>query len=520
MPRTARKTASQTPSDKMTAAELRSWYEKNKKDFDGYINFKKATDAIIDLRDATKNSTKTLSIFNKEELREYLEDIANSESDLRNLSWYLYYVSHIYKRIINLYSRMFCLYARKVIPSQYSLVKDNNPDQILKSYQNTIQMLDKMDLQGSMTAPITNAFIQDVFYGIVFYDDTGLFIMPMPPDYCRISGRYLYLSGDFRYSINMRYFSGSREYLVEMLGEPIQSMYRAFQNDTTNGQWQPVPDEYCFCIKENLEDWEVIVPPFVGLFENLISLEDLSKITAVAEEQAIYKMLWVEMETHDNDKINDWKIDPKITTAYVDMLLNKKLIPDYTSVAQIPGKLNVVDFNNTDRVNDTSKITKATESVLNTAGGAELLNGATINTTIGYETAKIVNTEFAISSLLPQIQAWVNRFLTYHISKPCKVNFFPVSALTIKDFKKQLQEDAKYGMPVKLALNALNGYSEIDTMAMNYLEEEILQLHDKFRYPLSSSYTTPGDNSGDVGGRPSEEEVLESPTERTTVKEE
>ena len=53
-------------------------------------------------------------------------------------------------------------------------------------------------------------------------------------------------------------------------------------------------------------------------------------------------------------------------------------------------------------------------------------------------------------------------------------------------------ESSTYGFPNKLALNTLNGFSELDTLAMNFLEEECLGLTDKF-VPLKSSHTTSSD---------------------------
>ena len=63
-----------------------------------------------------------------------------------------------------------------------------------------------------------------------------------------------------------------------------------------------------------------------------------------------------------------------------------------------------------------------------------------------------------------------------------------------EDFRKSLLESAQYGLPTKLMVNSLNGFSEKETMALNFLEEDILSVSTKFR-PLSSSYTQSGDGS-------------------------
>ena len=182
-------------------------------------------------------------------------------------------------------------------------------------------------------------------------------------------------------------------------------------------------------------------------------------------------------------------------------MINEAL-PDYTLAAIIPGKLDQVTFNN-DRATDTNKIAKSTETLFNTSGGAQILNSASISGTTAFSAAVQADTEMAISMLLPQTQGWVNRFLSYWVSNPSKVKFFEVSAYTKEEFKKTLLEAATSGLPTKLAYNTLNQFSEKDTLALNYLEEQILGITKLF-VPLQTSYTQSG--SSDTGGAPTKDD--------------
>lgn len=47
---------------------------------------------------------------------------------------------------------------------------------MLKSYQDTINTLDKMNLQYEMLKLNTICFREDAAYGCVYYDENGLFI--------------------------------------------------------------------------------------------------------------------------------------------------------------------------------------------------------------------------------------------------------------------------------------------------------------------------------------------------------
>lgn len=474
-----------------TAAEMREWYERNKKHME---KFAAAQEGLIPLRDITKTSTKAVPTFNKETLRNYLQNIGSNEKNLRNLSRYLFYRCHAYYRLVMYNATMFDLSARSVIPV-YDIVKGGDVKKTLKSYQDTLVILDNMNLQYEFLKMYAIAFREDVSFGCAYYDDTGFFILPLDPDYCKISG--IYATGDFSFAMDMSYFR-SRQQLLEMWGAPFEEMYHEYES--TGNKWINMPEEYSVCLKARAEDWETVLPVFSGLLSNIINLIDLDDIQAIADEQEIYKMIWLEMETITGSKdVDDWKVDPTIMIQYFNRMISEAL-PPYVSAAIVPGKLNTIGFN-ADTATETNKVSKATETLFNTSGGAQILNSATISGTTAFEAAIQADTELAISMLLPQTQSWVNRFLSYQLSNPSKVKFFEVSVYTKEKFKKSLLESAEYGLPTKLAYNALNGFSERDTLALNFLEEQCLGLGDLF-VPLKSTHTQSGSGDEKTGGRP------------------
>ena len=138
--------SSTTAKKQPTAAEMREWYEKNKKHIEKYAA---AEQAAVPLRDITKTTTKTITAFSRDSLRTYLQNIGSNEKNLRNLSRYLYYRCHPYYRLINYNANMFCLNARSVIP-QFDFVKGNDATKMLKSYQDTLYILDRLNIQYEM----------------------------------------------------------------------------------------------------------------------------------------------------------------------------------------------------------------------------------------------------------------------------------------------------------------------------------------------------------------------------------
>ena len=480
-------TAPSTENKQPTANAMREWYEKNKKHIE---NFASSEAALKNLRDVTKTATKTVSAFSKSSLRTYLQNIGSNEKNLRNLSRYLFYRCHAYYRLIMYNATMFDLKCRTVIP-QYDLVKTPNVQKTLKSYQETLVMLDEMNLQYEFLKMLTIAFREDVAYGCAYYTEgEGLFILPLDSDFMRIDG--VYPTGNLSASMDVTYFR-SRQFELEAWGEPFQSMYRAYES--TGVKYQNLPPEYCVVLKSRPEDWETVVPIFSGMLNSIINLIDLEDIQAIADEQEIYKMIWLEMETLTGaDTADEWKVDPTIMIEYFNRMISEAL-PDYISAAIVPGKLDHISFDST-KVNDTNKISKATETLFNSSGGAQILNSSTISGTTAFTAAIKADTELAISMMLPQIQGWTNMFLGQHLSNPCDVIFHEVSAYTKDEFKKGLYQDFQFGLPLKLTLNAFNGFSERQTLAMNFLEIDCLGLNEKFIPPQSANTQSGSSNTG------------------------
>ena len=469
-----------------TSSELKQWYEDKARK-----SFESAENGLKKLRDPQKSTVyRNISNYNKETIKTYLKNISSNEKNLRNLSRYLFYRSHIYFRLVKYYASQADLSIRSVIPN-YSLTEENNKDEITQSYYDTLKVLNEMNLQYEFFKVYVTALVEDVFYGCAYYTEgEGMFILPIDPDYAKITG--FFLDGSYAFSVNMTYFR-SKQDLLEFYGSPFTEMYSAYES--TGEQWQLLDPQYSVCVKFRAENWETIVPVFASMFIDLISLLDLADIQAVVDEKQIYNLVWMEMETFNNSGVpNDFKVDPEQVTIPYWNKMTSEALPDYVSYALVPGKINKMSFAD-DQASDVNKIQKATENILNTSGGAQILNSATISGSTAFAGSMAADAEFALSSVIPQTQIIVNRLLSYYVSNPCKVRFFEVSIFTKDTFKKSILESAQYGLPTKLMLNNMNGFSELDTLALNFLEEDCLQLSTKF-VPLQSSYVQSGNTGG------------------------
>ena len=495
-------------SNRPSATEIKSWYEKNKHSLEMYAN---AKDALFNLREISKNKKyKSIETISKEDLRQYLENPTNYEVQLRNISWYLITRSQIYYRLIKYYSNMFRLDARSVIPP-FSLTEENDKDSILESYQSTLEILEKMNLQYEFLKVYCNCLIQDVFYGVVYFDEnsdqkTSMFFLPLPADYCRIQG--IFPNGNFAFAMDMSYFKRNKE-LLEIWGEPFTSMQKEYEK--TGVKYVLCPQEYSVCLKFRAEDTEMILPPFAGLFSALLGLQELEDIQAIASEQEIYKLLVATIPLINGaDNPDEFAVNPQLAVDYFNKLVDA--LPNYTDAVITPIPIDYVSFNNDTVASDVTKVQNATKTVLNTAGGSQVLNSATINNSSSAEAALKLDTEFAISSLLPQTEMWVNYFISLYVNNASRVKFFEVSTYTAKQFRQELLENASNGLPNKLAIASMSGFSELDTLSLNFLEEEIFGLSEKLK-PLSSSFTQTGNNKS--GGQEKDIDELSDAGERT-----
>lgn len=478
--------ATSSSAKQPTTTELREWYAK----YSGSIENFERSQNILQLVNPNSTSTKTFNTFSKETLRTYMKNPLNNYKNLRNLSRFLYYRSQTYRRLIHYNANMIDLNYRSVIPI-VDLIKGADQKKIVKSYYETLLILENMNLPLEFLKAYITCWKEDLFFGCAYYDDEGFFVLPLDADYCKVTG--IYPTGDLAFDMDMSYFSRKQD-ILEYLGEPFLSMYKEYQKDTVNGKWQPMKDEHCICLKLNIDDWETPIPPYIGIFDSLINLEDLKEITAIADEQEIYQLLVTKIPLLKNSQdFDDFAVDPKTAIDYYNKM--KENLPDYTNAIIVPG-LDVESVNFThDQATDVNKIETTTKSVLSTSGGAAVLSAQNVSSSTSWKAAIVSDEEYALSSLLPQTQAWINRFLSYQLKDAAKVKFMETTKYSRLDYKDSLRQDATYGIPVKLAINTLNGFSELETLSMAHLEQA-LDLTSLF-VPLASSNTM---NTGNLSG--------------------
>lgn len=497
MARTKTTQVSDAPKE-TSVAEIKDFYEKNK---DRIANFATAEEALRKLTDVSKDLRKNVNVYSREDLRNALRNIGSSQARLRDISWYLYYRVSIYWRIVNFYANQIDLNTRSVIP-EYDPTKEEDSNKTLTNYFKTLRLLDSVDWNHEFFNVLLTAWIQDVSYNCVWWEDDQFFLLPLPAQYCKIVGKYG--DGTFMFAFDYSYFRSNQD-LLEIWGEPFKSEYEAYIREGNSGKWRIFPLEHTVCIKQRSNEWDMILPPFLPLFNDLLGLVGVQDLEAIRDEQDIFKLILLKLPRLGKT-IDDWGVDPSLVVQYFNKMVDEAL-PDYTSAAIVPTDVEVIEFNSNDTTADTNRTNKALKNILDSSGGGEILLSSNISGSTAYSMVKILNTEFAISSLLPQISATINRLVKQQFNKACKIKFFEVSTYTREDLRKEFMNSAEYGFPNALAYGTTLGLSELDTLSLNHLEKDILNLTERF-VPLQSSHTQSGD--GEVGqGAPTKDEVTD-----------
>lgn len=482
-------------------------------------NFAKATEDKVfrKTRDVTRNAqTPTLSNTDREKIKAWLSgNIYTNSANLIKASRYLYYRSPIYAKMIELYVAMYCLDCRKITPN-YNFTKDIDSNNILKQYEETLKVIDNIDLQGNLQGPLKNMWIQDVSFNLYFHDDYGSFFWYIDPTEAVIDG-YYNADGGFCYSfaIDMsKWRNAYRQDLIEFIGSPLKEMWNEYER--TGIKYIHVPAEYSFVLKFRPDMMDTIIPPLIYYLIQLAGLNDLCDIQADADDLSFYRMIYLPLSTLSGAKnSDDWKISPDLAIDYFKIAADTA-IPSGISSAVIPGdELKTIDFSDsvTESVN---RVENSQQQILGSAGGAGALLNATkaVNNTALINAALKSESHYVINPVLPQIETWVNLQTSLIVSDHCHMSLMPVTIYTKEEYRKNLLESMQYGFMYRLQYGTLLGFTERQTMAELKFESEILGLQNKMIYPLSSSFTSSGNGEiGQVGeGRPLTDDTQLSPS--------
>ena len=490
-----------TPSGTKSVKEMKDALQK-------YENLKEifaATNEALQLVDLTKTETRTYQTYSRETLRTYLKSPKSYESQIRNLSKYLYRLCYEYRRICIFYATMICGDAFNIIPL-VDPTQDNNPDDILAKYYETLIRWQRMDFASELVKLLLVAWREDSVYAYV-YDDSDqeggtCFFHILDGDYCRICAIE---EGLFRFAFDFSYFRSHKSEL-EFWDIEFQQKYRKYESNSTL-RWQELDPERQICFKVNSDDPTMDYPSFASLFEAIINAIDLQALQNAKDELSVYKLLVARLQPlSGTDTPDDFEVDINTAIKYYNRLAES--LPESIASCISPLPIEAIEFKDLNTTDDTDMISSSLSNIFKHIGGVILDNDKSGTAITNMQT--ILDMKMGQATLLPQVQRWLNLYFNYVIGEDhAYIKYIDgVSPYTRESKRKELLESAQNGLPTKLEISILDGKSPLETTSMLYLENEVLGLTEKL-IPLSTSYTKSSSDAADpiTGGAPTKDDT-------------
>ena len=460
---------------------------------------------VLQLIDLTTSKTQSYTVYSKDNLRTYLQNPSTeaNQKNLRNLSEFLYTVSHVYRRLVLNKANQFDAKSYIVYPRL-----NDNGEVEESSYQNYIKTsnyVQGMHLDTQIRKCLIKAWLDDVVYGFCYGnpEEDNFFIHILNPDYCKISS-VDYYSGKINFAFNFSFFDGSNSFYLDVYDPIFNKMYNSYKSDSKL-RWQELPQEKTFCLKINEENLDYPIPPFSGMFNSLIDLVDLSQIQAVKDELSAYKLIWAKIPTiSDSKEVDDFAVDLELANQFYQKL--QGIIPDGIALGLSPLDLNDINFE-ANAAEDTNVVNKAYQNLIE-ANGDIVLNSNKITNSESFKRAMMVESATAMS-VVHQFNTFVNFYIKNNLGiEDVIVEFSDVSKYFKDDKIDQLLKLGGYGVPIKNQLISLLGISPAQARSLEYLEDKIGLAKTKWVSPLVSSNVQSGniDNGDGSDGRPKKDD--------------
>lgn len=450
--------------------------------------------------------------YDRDEIISYLSAPQDYEKQLRELSRYLENTSFMYKRIIN-YLPSIGMDCPVIVPAQVDKFETKR-ENIAKNYYKAVAYLDMLNISHEFVKVKRTVFREDVFYGIEYEDEknNSYYIKQLNPDFCRISSVE---DACYNFEFDFSFFDNDddEETLLNTYETIVPSFFRSGYTKykgNSDYQWQEVPSDKSICIKLQ-EDLSYCYPYFVSAALDVVDIQDYKNLEKVSAEQNNYRLLAFEIPRMSGNKDKPDSFEVKASTALQFYNMARQSIDE--SIGTFITPMPVKDISFKDANNTKNKVKDAVQNFYDTIGVTDMLfNGGDNSTSTKYS---IKTDEAILFQLNRSLERWLNRKFKRRFNGMFKVKLVDVTGYSKEEVIQQLKEAATLGLPTKMSLAAVtNQSSPLEISGLTFLENEILELHEKW-IPLSTSYTQSATDE-DEGGRPEVDDTELSETGEST----
>ena len=468
-------------------------------DFDGAIGISERFAVLNRLitRDLNNNTnTPTFSLYTKDNITEYLSNPYTYERQLRRAVTYIYGASSHFRRLIQYFTGLSDL---SFVVSPYRIDPNTaNVKSVNRNYRKVLNAMSAMNVRSQFPKILTVCLREDTFYGTMWVTNDNITIQQLPSDYCAIStieGNVLNVTFDFSY------FDAHSQYL-EYYPAEFQSKYRTYQSNRRQ-RWQELDSPTSFAVKCNNDILDYSLPPFAGILREVYDLEDYKQLKLTKTTLENYAMLVMTLGIDDE---GNWQMDLDKAKEFWRNL--DSVLPEEIGSVLSPMPINKISFEKAN-TGDTNTISEAEQNLFTAAGVSSLLfnnDKASANALL-----LSIKADQAITfGIVKSIEDVVNRFIqAQSYGKNFKVTFLDCSPFNRKEMGDMYLKACQYGLPFIAMYAASQGMSQSEVDCMSFLENDVLNLTERF-VPLQSSSTqsaasSDGNGATDEGGAPTKD---------------
>lgn len=446
------------------------------------------------LRDLNgSQSTSSFSLFNKDNITNFLQNPQSNEKNIRDAITYIYGASSHFRRLIQYFTSLTSL---AYVVSPYKIdTATAKPKTLKKNYTKTTNLIASMDIKNQFPKIVTVCLREDVFYATMWVTTESVIIQQLPSDYCSIA---VIEDNVLNVSFNFAYFDTNSKYLDKYPLE-FQKKYKLYQNDRTGKQWQELDSPTSFAIKCNTDILSYALPPFMGILREIYDLEDYKQLKLSKTTLENYAMLVMKLGINED---GEWSMPLEVAKEFWRNL--DGVLPEEVGSVLSPMQIEKISFDR-NNAGDTNTISEAEQNLFTAAGVSSLLfnnEKASANAL-----ATSIKADQALTfGIVKSIESALNRFIhAQSYGKNFKVTFLNCSEYNRKELGDAYIKACTYGMPMVSYYCASQGLSQDEMDYMNFLEDDVLDIKRRFK-PLQNSATQSGDSNIDNEvGRPTKD---------------
>ena len=461
-------------------------------DFSGMARLPQRFAAInkLILRDLNgSGAAPTFYLYSKDEITSFLKNPYTNEKNLRAAVTYLYGASSHFRRLVQYFTSLTDL---TYVVSPYRIdTSTANKATIRRNYRRVLNLLASMDVKNQFERILTVCLREDTFYGTIWESGDSTIIQQLPSDYCAVAvieDNVLNVSFDFSYF-------NSNAANLPLYPEEFRIKYELYQKDRTNMRWQELDSPNSFAIKCNKDILNYAMPPFAGILREIYDIEDYKQLKLTKTELENYAML---VMTLGIDADGNWQMDLDKAKEFYRNL--DEVVPEEIGTVLSPMPINKISFERT-HAGESNTIAEAEQNLFTAAGVSSLL----FNNEKASSNALLlsIRADQALTfSIVKSIECMVNRFIHRHgFGKYFKVTFLDCSPFNRKEVGDGYLKACQYGLPMVSYYCASQGLLQDEMDCMNFLEDEVLGIKQRFT-PLKSSSTQSSDSLAGEVGRP------------------